>query len=109
MPTPPVPCLIAASGITDREVAEGAPHVTVCVSEGRVMARDGAVHPRWVLRSDARRAGRYRNDKVIRWIARPTLLKGREQRSDDTEIEDGNRAARARPNGFPNLRLVSES
>ncbi|HJE25754.1 hypothetical protein [Methylorubrum populi] len=46
---------------------------------------------------------------MIRWIARPTLLKGREQRSDDTEIEDGNRAARARPNGFPNLRLVSES
>ncbi|MBD8908154.1 hypothetical protein [Methylorubrum zatmanii] len=73
------------------------------------MARDGAVHPRWVLRSDERRYGRYRGDKVIRWIAQPTLIKGRERNPADTETVDGsdNRAARSRQSGFTGLRLVT--
>ena len=52
------------------------------------MVRNGAVHPRWVLRRDERRAGRYEGDKVVRWIARPTLMKGRAKESANAEAGD---------------------
>lgn len=75
------------------------------------MVRNGAVHPRWVLRRDERRAGRYDGNKVVRWIARPTLMKGRSQGSAAAGAEDdaAGHTAPSRPNGHPNLRIVSDT
>lgn len=75
------------------------------------MVRSGAVHPRWVLRRDERRAGRYDGDKVVRWIARPTLMKGRAKESANSNGDDGAKgyAAPSRLNGFTGLRIVSDS
>ncbi len=72
------------------------------------MVRNGAVHPRWVLRRDERRAGRYDGDKVVRWIARPTRMKGRRKGSEAAEAEDGSPAP-SRPTSYPGLRIVSDS
>ncbi|MEN3213075.1 hypothetical protein PUR23_24065 [Methylorubrum populi] len=74
------------------------------------MIRNGAVHPRWVLRRDERRAGRYDGNKVVRWIARPTLMKGR-SKSAAAGAEDSAAgfAAPSRPNGYPALRIVSDT
>ncbi|WP_461658881.1 hypothetical protein [Methylorubrum aminovorans] len=76
-----------------------------------VMVRNGAVHPRWVLRRDERRAGRYEGDKVVRWIARPTLMKGRAKESANSEAGDAaaGYGASSRPNGFTGLRIVSDT
>ncbi|BAU91934.1 hypothetical protein MPPM_3329 [Methylorubrum populi] len=75
------------------------------------MVRNGAVHPRWVLRRDERRAGRYDGDKVVRWIARPTLMKGRTKESGTNDAEDDSAgfAPPSRPNGFAGLRIVSDN
>lgn len=75
------------------------------------MVRNGAVHPRWVLRRDERRAGRYEGDKVVRWIARPTLMKGRAKESANAEAGDGaaGYVAPSRLNGFTGLRIVSDT
>ncbi len=75
------------------------------------MVRNGAVHPRWVLRRDERRAGRYEGDKVVRWIARPTLMKGRAKGLASTEDEDGaaGYTAPSRLNGCAGLRIVSDT
>ncbi|MBB2961023.1 hypothetical protein [Methylobacterium sp. R2-1] len=75
------------------------------------MVRDGAVHPRWVLRRDERRAGRYEGDKVVRWIARPTLMKGRTKGSAAIEAEDGptGYTPPSRPSSFKGLRIVSDT
>ena len=75
------------------------------------MVRNGAVHPRWVLRRDERRTGRYNGDKVVRWIARPTLMKGRKKGSATADAEDdtGSYAPPSRPNGYGGLRLVSDT
>ncbi len=71
------------------------------------MGRNGAVHPRWVLRRDERRAGRYGGDKVIRWIAAPPLMKGHRKKAP-SDTEEGGTAApeRSRP---VSLRLVSDT
>ncbi|MEH3116826.1 MAG: hypothetical protein PGN25_04265 [Methylorubrum populi] len=78
------------------------------IEGGIVMVRNGAVHPRWVQRRDERRAGRYGGDKVVRWIARPTLMKGGPKNTDTDDGGPGP-AERTRPKGFTGLRIVSET
>lgn len=50
-------------------------------------------------------------DKVVRWIARPTLMKGRAKGLASTEDEDGaaGYTAPSRLNGFAGLRIVSDT
>lgn len=74
------------------------------------MTKDSDVHPRWVLRRDGRSAGRYSGNKVVRWIARPTLIKGRFDGAAATAELDGAASARewARPSGYGMLRIVSD-
>lgn len=76
-----------------------------------IMARNEAVHPRWVLRRDERRNGRYGGDKVVRWIARPTLMRGRSKSAavlngENDPAPDGEWP---RPASFGGLRIVSKN
>lgn len=75
------------------------------------MVRDEAIHPRWVLRTDERRSRRYSGDKVVRWIARPTLTKGR-AKGDDLPMNGQDvsvPAEQVRPSGTVRLRIVSDN
>ena len=48
---------------------------------------------------------------MVRWIARPTLMKGRAKGLASTEDEDGaaGYTAPSRLNGFAGLRIVSDT
>lgn len=75
------------------------------------MVRDDAIHPRWMQRMAERQARRHNGDKVVRWIARPALMKERAKADDLSVIgqDRGMPTEQARPTGTVRLRIVSDN